>query len=94
VLAHQREGYRGGDAAEGAGVGADVDEVPGAGVGEACLVLGLDIWRRGLRGLCWSGRDCYCWEYGDAEVRWETYFPYDLRHGVLCEANGLGPGAI
>ena len=37
VLAHEGYGNLGGYAAEGAGVGADVDGVPGAAVGEACL---------------------------------------------------------
>ena len=37
VLAHEDERDGGGDAAEGTGVGADVDEVPCAGVGEAGL---------------------------------------------------------
>jgi len=37
VLAHKREGDGGGQTAEGAGVGAGIDEVPCAGVGEASL---------------------------------------------------------
>jgi hypothetical protein len=37
VFSHEDDGDGGGDAAEGAGVGADVDEVPGAGVREARL---------------------------------------------------------
>lgn len=45
VLAHEGQGDGRGDAAEGAGVGANVEEVPGAGVGEA----GLWGWR-GLVG--------------------------------------------
>jgi len=38
VLAHEREGDGGSQAAEGAGVGAGVDVVPCAGVGEAGLL--------------------------------------------------------
>jgi hypothetical protein len=38
VLAHESQGDGGGEAAEGARVGAGVDEVPGARVGEASLV--------------------------------------------------------
>jgi hypothetical protein len=37
VFAHEGQRDGGGDAPEGTRVGADVDEVPGAGVGEACL---------------------------------------------------------
>lgn len=37
VLAHEGEGYGRGDAAEGAWVAADVEVVPGAGIGEARL---------------------------------------------------------
>ena len=37
VLAHQGECYAGGEAAEGAFVASDIDMVPCAGVGKACL---------------------------------------------------------
>jgi hypothetical protein len=39
VLAHEGDGDLRGDAAEGTGVGAYVDEVPCARVGEVCLYL-------------------------------------------------------
>ena len=46
VFAHEEEGDGGRDAAEGATVGAHVDMVPGAGVGEAGLLfLILDRFR-------------------------------------------------
>lgn len=44
VLAHEGEGDAGGDAAEGLGGGADVEVVPGAGVGEFGLVVGRSAW--------------------------------------------------
>lgn len=37
VFAHKGECDGGGNATEGARVGADVDEVPGAGIGKTCL---------------------------------------------------------
>jgi hypothetical protein len=41
VLAHEGDGYAGGEAAEGAFVAGDVNVVPCAGVGKACLELAL-----------------------------------------------------
>ena len=43
VFAHEEEGDGGRDAAEGAGVGAHVDMVPGAGVGETGLLFIVSI---------------------------------------------------
>lgn len=70
VLAHEGEGYGGGDAAEGAWVAADVEVVPGAGVGEArlgdCVSCGV------VRGciVCVRGELLEGPGYGRAEVRW------------------------
>jgi hypothetical protein len=66
VLAHECEGDGGGEAAEGAGVGAGVDVVPCAGVGEAGLVRRVMLERVVWRG--WWVVVC-------------MYLSNELRHG-------------
>ena len=58
VLAHQEHGDGGGDAAEGSGVGADINVVPCSRVGKSCLGR-----------LDWDGREEGCEMYLANELR-------------------------
>jgi hypothetical protein len=41
------------------------------------------VYRMLLGVLYGRAKGSYIERYVDAEVRWETYLPYDLRHNVL-----------
>lgn len=92
VLAHECEGYGGGDAAEGARVAAYVEVVPGAGICQARLYSmvsyvdceGGQVYQRGNLGSRLGGSKMRRSDYGDVTLPTTC----DM---VCCDANGGNP---